>query len=229
MSKEAISENLQEISEYLSMGFTYRHLAKKYDCTEKYLRELVSKNKKLTNVYNLDHVEQKYRINKEFYETIQPSSVLDVCCGRSRFWASNYGNECKVISNDNMVDPNSVPDFKMTIDADKLLQAYSLADKHFDIVDVDLYGSPKDCLETAINIADKGLVVTFGDFKINRRFSSNTNNLFKKYYGIVVSSGEKITIEHLAKHVVKLSGNKLKVWEICDWRNCDRIYFIKEG
>lgn len=217
----------KEIFELAEEGFSCNHLSRKYGYDIQLIKSWISKQKKLENSYNSDHVEEKYIINKEFYDQVKPKSILDLYCGRSRFWASNYGKICKVVSNDNLKDPNANPDYKMTIDADKLLQAYLSVDYHFDLIDVDPYGSPKDCISAAIKLADKGLIITFGDFKnCCKRFSTEEKNYFYDFYGISLPK-KNITIDHLAEFVIKLSNNKFKVWGIADWRNCDRIYFIK--
>ena len=220
---------IKEIIELKEEGFSYKHLSKKYGYSEDLIKSWVTKQKKQTNTYNEDHIDEKYYINSEFFNAVNPESILDLYCGRNRFWATNYGSECKVISNDALEDKEAKPDYKMNIKADQLLQAYLMVDKHFDLIDIDPYGSPKECIEAGIKLADKGLIITFGDFKnYCKRFSTDKKNLFKELYGINLSKKE-VTIEHVAEYVIKLSDNKLKVWDIVSWRYCDRIYFIKEG
>ena len=220
---------IKEIIELKEEGFSYKHLSRKYDYSEELIKSWVSKQRKQTNTYNSDHLEEKYQINSEFFNVINPKSILDLYCGRNRFWASNYGTKCKVISNDTLVDKDARPDYKMNIKADQLLQAYLMVDKHFDLIDIDPYGSPRECIEAGIKLADKGLIITFGDFKnCCKRFSTEEKNLFYEYYGIDLPK-KKITIDHMAEYVIKLSNYKFKVWDISSWRYCDRIYFIKEG
>ena len=223
MNKDIINKILELKSE----GFSYEHLTKKYGCSVDLIKSWIANHKKSTNTYNLDHINEKYELNIEFFKAINPKTILDLYCGRSRFWASNFGTDCLVISNDNLKDKEARPDYKMTMNADQLLQAYLVVDKHFDLIDVDPYGSPKDCLNAAIQLADKGLILTFGDFKSCKRFSNKDRNLFYELYGITLPK-EKITIDYLADYIVKLSNFKFKVWNIASWKNCDRVYFIKE-
>lgn len=222
-SKEKLINKIIELKEE---GFSYKHLSDKFGYSTELIKAWVNKNKKAKNTYNKDHVEEKYEINKDFFEKINPETILDLYCGRNRFWASNYGSVCKVISNDNLKDKKADPDYKMTINADQLLQAYLMVDKHFDLIDIDPYGSPRDCIEAGIKLADKGLIITFGDFKNRKRFSSETQNLFEDYN--INLPKNKITIDHIADFVVKLSNNKFEVWGIIEWKNCDRIYFIRK-
>lgn len=222
------SDIVNEIIELREEGFSYKHLSSKYGYSEELIKSWISKYKKQLNTYNKDHLEEKYQVNSEFFEAIKPKSILDLYCGRNRFWANNYGSDCKVISNDALVDKEARPDYKMNIRADQLLQAYLLVDKHFDLIDIDPYGSPRDCIEAGIKLADKGLIITFGDFKnCCKRFSSESKNLFQEFYGINLPKG-KVTIDHMAEFVVKLSNYRFKVWGIISWKSCDRIYFIKE-
>ena len=218
---------IKEIIELKEEGFSYRHLSKKYGYSEELIKSWVSKYKKQNNTYNSDHIEEKYEINKDFFEAIKPDTILDLFCGRNRFWANNYGSKCKVISNDNLKDRKADPDYKMTMNADQLLQAYLVVDKHFDLIDIDPYGSPRECIEAGVKLADKGLIITFGDFKTKKRFSSDIQNLFYETYGINLPK-ERITIEHLANFVTKLSNDKFKVWGYVNWRYCDRVYFIRK-
>ena len=133
LNEEAVKKLANELKEE---GFSYRHLSKKYGYSEELIKSWVSKYKKQNNTYNSDHIEEKYEINKDFFEAIKPDTILDLFCGRNRFWANNYGSKCKVISNDNLKDRKADPDYKMTMNADQLLQAYLVVDKHFDLIDI---------------------------------------------------------------------------------------------
>lgn len=223
MTKE---EKIKKAHELKKEGFSIKHISNKLNLKVDVVKNYLVSYKKKENSYNLDHLSDKYELNDEFFQLIKPKSILDVFCGQRRFWADYKNEECNVVSNDSMQDENARPDNFMTLPANQLLEIYKLAKIKFDIVDIDPYGSPIDCLESAVNVAEKGLIITFGEFKkIKYRFKNIGENFFKEKYGITIPL-ENITINDLADIITKISNNKFKVWRIGDWRNCDRVYFI---
>ena len=219
-------EKIKEVYRLKKEGFSLHHISNKLNIKIDVVKNYIVLYKKKENSYNLDHVGDKYELNDEFFQIIKPKSILDAFCGRRRFWADYQKDGCNVVSNDSMQDENACPDNLMTLPANQLLEVYKLAGTKFDIVDIDPYGSPVDYLKAATTIAEKGLIITFGEFKsIRHRFKNRGQKYFKEKYGIT-KSFEDITINDIADSVIKLSNNKFKVWRIGDWKNCDRIYFI---
>ena len=216
-----------EIIDLKKEGFTYEHIAKKFNYSIGYIKQVISRYKKDKNLYNEDHRKIKYELNKEFFKEIKPKSILDLFCGENRFWDSTYGKRCKVISNDSLESKNAKPDPGMTLKANLLLQAYSSVNYKFDLIDIDPYGSPISCLENGIKLAKKGLIVTFGDYKNFKRYSNKYRNHFKVFYNIDLPK-EEITINNLIDYVINLSKGTLEVWYVASWKTCDRIYFIKK-
>ena len=224
--KKSTEEKIEEAIRLKSEGFSNQHIADKLGVGVTRIKDYLSIKKKKDNVYNLDHLEDKYGLNDDFFNIIKPKSILDTCCGQRKFWADYKKFGCKVVSNDNMHDEKASPDYLMTLKANQLLEAYKLAGTKFDLVDVDPYGNPADCLEAAVKVAKKGLIITFGEFKRMRyRYKNVGKKYFKEKYGIDMSFDD-ITINDMADLIIKLSDNKFKVWKIGDWRYCDRIYFI---
>ena len=220
-----LDEKIEETIRLKSEGFSNQHIADKLGVGVTRIKDYISEYKKRENIYNQDHLEDKYGLNDDFFHLIKPKSILDVCCGQRKFWADYKKFGCNVVSNDCMEDKRAQPDKLMTFKAHQLLEAYKLANTQFDIVDVDTYGNPADCLEAAVVVAKKGLIITFGEFKrLRYRFKNVGQKYFKEKYGMKMSI-EDITINDMADMIINLSKNKFKVWKIGDWRYCDRIYF----
>jgi hypothetical protein len=127
-----------------------------YACNRKYYK-LMKKN----DTYNLKHRKTKYLQNLRYLEQVQADSLLDVYSGGVSWWKSN--SNLKVIDND---IKKQGADFAM--DAYDFL--YHHRKQKFDIVDLDPYGSAYDCFDLALQIADKGMIITFGEI-VGRRFN----------------------------------------------------------
>jgi hypothetical protein len=132
--------------------------------------ERMSKN---NDSYNTNNRDEKYQANQRFYDLIKPRTVLDVYAGNS-WWS-----QTSAVTTTNDTDEKFATDYSM--DSLDLLCKMKLANKKFDVVDLDPYGSAYSCFDLAIKLAKKGVVVSFGEWGHKRwkRF-----DFVKPRYGI---------------------------------------------
>jgi len=154
-------EEVSKLLEYKKSGLSFNDIGKKfgrtpYSCNRKYYKLM----KKL-DTYNDKHRNLKYQFNKQFLEQINAQSLLDAFSGGVSWWKQN--TQLKVIDNDINVDG---ADYKL----DAIDFLYKHKNNKFDIVDLDPFGSAFDCFDFALQIAQKGLIVTFGEI-VGRRFN----------------------------------------------------------
>lgn len=202
-------------------GFSNKEIA------ESVSREYTSVNikmKRLTkrdNTYNKEHILEKYNSNKEFYDFLKPKTILDVYCGENSYWKKLHGKG--VISNDK--DKNIEADYNL--DSLKLLCKLYYEGAKFDMVDLDPYGSAANCLELAIQMAKKGLIVTLGEMG-HKRFKRL--DYVRRFYNI--NTLDDFTSDKLINEIIK-TGKKYKkdliVYKKCDWKGISRVWFKIEN
>lgn len=171
---------------------------------------------KMQMVYNTAHLDEKESSNKRFCELINPNSVLDVYAGLDSWYKKN---NYPVVSNDKNILSNS--DFKM--DSLDFVYTMYLQNRRFDIVDLDPFGSAYDCFDTAIKLAKKGLIITFGEMG-HIRFKRL--DFVRRYYQI--KKLEDFKIENMINHVIMIGErNKKKLAPVIvkNWNNISRAYF----
>lgn len=201
-------------------GFTVKEIA------ESIGRELTSvsiKMKRLTkkdDTYNKKHIIEKYEVNKQFHEDIKFKSLLDVYCGVKSHWKNNYN--LKVVTN----DVNTEIDADYHMDSLKLLCSMYADNKKFDVIDLDPFGSAYDCLDLAIKMAKKGLIVTIGEMG-HKRFKRL--DFVKRMYGI--ENLEEFTSDRIIEEIQKIGLKNRKVLNVfCkkDWQGISRVWFTIE-
>ena len=183
-----------------------------YSCNRKYYKLM----KKL-DTYNDKHREKKYEYNKVFLTKLSASTMLDAYSGGVSWWKKN--TDLKVIDNDIKIDG---ADFKL--DAFDFL--YQHRKKQFDIVDLDPFGSAYDCFDFALQIANKGLIITFGEI-VGRRF--NRKDFVEYRYGI--NYLEDFTTNKMIDYIIKrglIYRKKLIPIIKAEMTNISRVYFLIE-
>ena len=196
-------------------GFSVKDIAKSIGRSDVSTQIKIKRIGKSSGTYNVEHIDDKYQTNDLFIKHIQPKSVLDVYAGQK----SVYDGICDVTSNDKRED------FHTTYHLDSLdcccLMKYQ--GNKFDIVDLDPFGSAYDCFDLAIKMAQKGLVITFGELGHKRW---KRLDYVSRYYNI--NSLEDFTLDALISHVQEIGfKNKkvLKVFAKREWRNIGRVWF----
>jgi len=122
----------------------------------------------------------------------------------------------KVIDNDIKVDG---ADYKL--DAFDFL--YNHRKKKYDIVDLDPFGSAYDCFDFALQIAQKGLIITFGEI-VGRRF--NRQDFVEHRYGI--NSIEEFTTNNLSLYLQQRAMIYRKILTPiikAEMTNISRVYY----
>lgn len=201
-------------------GFNTKEIAESVN------RELTSvsiKMKRLTktkDTYNKGHIEDKYAANKDYFEEIKPKTILDVYCGVKSYWRNNY--DVNVVTND--INKEIEADYNM--DSLKLMCKMYVEGKKFDVIDLDPFGSAYFCLDLAVKMAKKGLIVTIGEMGHIRfkRF-----DYVKRIYGI--NSLEEFTSDRIIEKIqqIGLQNKKiLKVHSKRDWNGISRVWFTIE-
>jgi hypothetical protein len=184
-----------------------------YSCNRKYYKLM----KKLDS-YNNKHRGLKYQYNSLFLNSLDAKTILDAYSGGVSWWKSN--TELSVIDNDLNVDG---ADFKL--DAFDFL--FKNKNKKFDIVDLDPFGSAFECFDLALQIAQKGMIITFGEI-VGRRF--NRMDFVEHRYNI--NYIEEFTTETLCKYVVDRGMIYRKILTPiikAEMTNISRVYFKIES
>lgn len=189
-------------------------------------REEVSvsiKMKRLTkkdDSYNKKHIEEKYKVNEVYCQDLKPKKILDVYCGKKSYWRTNTTS--KVVTNDK--DIEIVADYHM--DALKFLCLQYIENNKYDLIDLDPFGSTYECLDLAIKMSKKGLIVTLGEMG-HKRFKRL--DFVRRMYGI--ETLEDFTTETIIKEIQKIGlKNKkiLKVHTLKEWQGISRVWFTIE-
>lgn len=189
-------------------------------CLERDVVQVGIKIKRLlkkTGEYNDRHQQDKYQTNDLFLALLQPSTVLDLFAGPDSYYHDKVE---EVYTND------VNPDYGTYYNERAEVLAATLANEGqtFDLVDVDPFGAAFDCLESALQLADRGLVVTFGELG-HRRWKRL--DYVGPRYGI--AKVEEFTAEYLAKFVQGAGekyGKKLDLIFLRKWHNIARAYYI---
>ena len=183
-----------------------------YSCNRKYY-----KLQKSLDVYNDKHRDLKYQYNKEFLNKIEAKSLLDAFSGGVSWYKTN--TDLEVIDNDIKVKG---ADFKL--DAFDFL--YKYRKKCIDIVDLDPFGSAYDCFDLALKIAEKGLIITFGEI-VGRRF--NRQDFVEHRYNInYIDEFNTKTLSKYVENRALIYRKKLTPIITAEMTNISRVYYKVE-
>lgn len=138
------------------LGYSNKQLAVALGRSDVSIQIKLKRLTKTNDEYNDKNRGVKYQANAEFFELIQPNSVLDVFAGNSH-WQTLCAN---TVTNDK--DTRFWTDYNL--DSLDLLCKLKLEQKRFDLIDLDPYGSAYDCFDLAIKMAKSGIVVSFGEW-----------------------------------------------------------------
>lgn len=175
--------------------------------------------KKSNDTYNADHLREKYILNDSFYEVAKPDSILDAYTGVKHYWKSK---NCKCVSND--YDPRIEADYHL--EALKFLCKEYLEGNKYDLIDLDPYGSAFDCFDLALKMANKALIVTYGELGHKRwKRLDYVRNTYQ------IDRLEFFNIETLiakTQEIGRHNHKNLVVWNVGEWRNIARVYYLIE-
>lgn len=148
---------------------------------------------------------------------MQPKNVLDLYCGEKDYYAPlpRYTND---------KNPDIPADSHE--DALKCICRLYYEGRKFDIVDLDPFGSAYDCLNLAIKMARKGLVVTFGELGHKRW---KRLDFVRSHYGI--DDLEDFHIGKMiqeVKRIGRMNRKELVLFDSTEYDRTGRAWFIIE-
>ena len=215
LPREWTKEELEWVKSLNSKGYTTKEIAESVDRTVDSVSIKLKRISKKNGTYNSSHIEEKYKINEEFLNVIKPKTVLDCYCGTKNFYYEYLKD--KTTSND--IDTTIKSNYNM----DALKCLCTLYPNKFDLIDLDPYGSAYDCFDLAIKMANKAIVITFGELGHKRW---KRLDFVSRYYNI--NSLKEFTFENLIKHVQMIGKrNKKELIPIYvkEWKNIGRVWF----
>ena len=215
--REWTSQEIAWVQDLIDKGYSNKEIAESVDRTLTSVAIKVKRLGKKDGSYNADHVIEKYKINKRFLDEINPTNALDCYAGEKDFYFDYLQD--KAIAN----DINQDLDATYHMDAHKLLCKLYSEDNKFDLIDLDPYGSAYDCFDLAIKMAQKGIVITFGELGHKRW---KRLDFVSRYYGI--TNFDDFTLENLIAHVQMIGRRNKKnliVYAQKEWRNIGRVWF----
>ena len=180
-----------------------------YSCNRKYYK-LMKKH----DSYNNKHRLLKYEYNKHFLTLLDADTLLDAFSGGVSWWKQN--TSLKVTDNDIKVEG---ADYKL----DALDFLFLFKNKKYDVVDLDPFGSAYECFDFALQIAQKGIIITFGEI-VGRRF--NRMDFVEHRYGMRYI--EDFTTENLIKYIQQRGMIYRKILTPiikAEMTNISRVYF----
>ena len=205
-------ENIGELLG-LKINKSIKEISKIIDRTEISISIKLKRLKFSNDTYNEKHREDKYKRNSLFIDEINPKNILDVYAGNSYY---KKNTNIKVIDND---IKGIETDYKL--DAFEFL--YKFRKNKFDLVDLDPFGSAFNCFDLAIQIAQEGLCVTFGEYGHKRWRRSD---FVKSRYNINIY--EEFETEKFNQYVIeraKIFNKELSVFYCANYGNIMRTYF----
>lgn len=203
-------------------GYTYKQIAESVGRTHTSVSIKMKRLNKSDNTYNKKHIKEKYETNKKFINKINPRSLLDVYAGNSFYENLSKTKGFKLITND--IDNTKETDYNL--DALKLVCKMYFENNKFDVIDLDPFGSAFDCFDLSIKMANKGLIITFGEIG-HKRFKRL--DFVSRYYGI--NNVEDFTTDNLINKVQEIAHRNKKnliVEHKKEWTGISRVYFLIE-
>ena len=180
----------------------------------------IKRLQKKDGLYNTPHREDKYATNDIFISLLKPRSVLDAFSGKDSYYLQ-YSETCLVYRNDK--NP-SFAGLESNDTAYACISKLVLKNHKFDVVDLDPFGSAYDCFDGAIRLAQKGLVITFGELG-HKRFKRF--DFVRPRYGI--HDLEAFTVDNMILEVIRMGAihkKTLTPYIVKTWRNIARVYFL---
>lgn len=217
MPREWTDEEIKWLSDMKAQGFNNEQIAQSMGRTAISIAIKLKRIGKRDESYNEHHRAEKYICNKEFFDTIHPTTILDLFCGTKSYWGGQ--TSAKVTTNDK--DASICADYHEK--AEMLIHKLYYEGNKYDIVDLDPYGSAYDCFDLAVKMAQKGLIVTFGELG-HKRFKRL--DFVRRYYGI--NTLEDFTLQNLVQHLQMIAErNKKRLTPIIvkTWDRIGRVWF----
>ncbi len=211
-------DEIKWVSQKREEGFPIHAIAEAIGRTRESVAIKLKRISKDKDEYNKPHIQDKYKHNQIFYDLVKPKTILDLYAGNC-YW-SKIHDEGNVLTN----DKDSTLETDYHSDALQLLGHLYYSQLNYDLIDLDPYGSAFDCFDLAIKMANKGLIITFGELG-HQRFKRL--DYVRDRYGI--ENIENFTLDRLVDKVLALGRmNKKLLIPIFKkkWKGIGRVYFM---
>jgi hypothetical protein len=218
LPRQWTDEEIKWCSNAYNEGFTYQEIADAAGRSKVSVSTKLKRLGKSDNKYNVKHRELKYLANESFLAVTNPSSVLDLYAGDS--WWKPRVDRC--VTND--IDTSYNTD--LNDKAFDVLLRMNLDKTRFDVIDLDPFGSAHECFDLALRLANKGIVVSFGEWG-HRRF--NRFDFVKNRYGIYSMNDfvESKFVEEFQR-MAAIHKKKATVFDSLKYGHFFRVYFLLE-
>lgn len=152
--------------------------------------------------YNEKHQLNKYLANKKYLDYLKPKSVLDVYAGSKSYYENKVD---KLTTNDINTDYKT----NYNLNAFDLLCKLYLDKATFDLIDLDPFGSAAENIYLATKLANKGLIVTYGELG-HKKFKRL--DYVSKFYNI--NNLDDFNLKNLINHTKLIAKQNKKVLEV---------------
>tara|TARA_R100001509_G_scaffold136136_1_gene89957 strand:+ start:278 stop:1003 length:726 start_codon:yes stop_codon:yes gene_type:complete len=205
-------ENIKQLL-YLKKEKSIKEISKIINRTETSITIKLKRLKFSNDTYNEKHRTDKYKCNRLFISEIKPKNILDVYAGNSYY---------KKTTNIEVID-NDIKGIETNYKLDAFDFLFKFKKKKFDLIDLDPFGSAFNCFDLALQIAQKGLIITFGEYGHKRwRRSDYVKNRYN------IKTYQDFTPEKFNNYVIKrakIYNKDLSIFISKDYGNIIRTYF----
>lgn len=198
-------------------GLSIKEIAKKLNRTS---ISVSVKNKRINQKndnYNTSHRKQKYLLNERFVEIIKPQTIFDVYAGNSFYKNNIKMQNIKVVDNDK--DAKNNCDYNLN----SIEFLHKFRNKKIDLVDLDPYGSCFECFDYSLQIAQKGIIITFGEVG-HKRWKRSDFVKFRYKINSLKNFNNKKFIDYVVERALIFNKRLIPIFE-ANFKNILRVYF----
>ena len=216
--REWTEDEVGFMRDLFSQGYTLGEVAESLGRSETSIAIKLKRIGKRNERYNEPHRAEKYEANEQFFNTYRPRTILDLYCGTSAWWMHN-AEGASVYTN----DIDAKVEATSHRPAEKLIAEMYAKDLTFDLIDLDPFGSAYDCFDLALRMAQRCIVVTFGEMGHKRW---KRLDFVRRYYGI--DNLSDFTTARLIEEFRRIGlRNKKDCIPVIvkEWPRISRVYF----
>ncbi len=210
-------KEIQLLQKLKKDGLTIKEIAKKLNRTE---TSISIKNKRINqnnDNYNKSHRKQKYLLNERFVEIIKPKTIFDVYAGNSFYKNNIKMQNIKVVDNDK--DAKNNCDYNLN----SLDFLHKFRNNKIDLVDLDPYGSCFECFDYSLEIAQKGIIITFGESG-HKRWKRSDFVKFRYKINSLENFNNKKFVDYVVERALIFNKRLIPIFE-ANFKNILRVYF----
>tara|TARA_B100001094_G_scaffold322854_1_gene372816 strand:+ start:3620 stop:4294 length:675 start_codon:yes stop_codon:yes gene_type:complete len=201
-NKRWSKEEIDKLNTLLNNNVKQSTIAKELNRSITSVQLKIKRLKLKEGTYNEKHQLNKYLANKKYLDYLKPKSVLDVYAGSKSYYENKVDN---LITNDINTDYKT----NYNLNAFDLLCQLYLDKVTFDLIDLDPYGSAAENVYLATKLANKGLIVTYGELG-HKKFKRL--DYVSKFYNI--NTLDDFNLKNLINHTKLIAKQNKKVLEV---------------